>query len=93
MSDHEYYQCPCGRNHPVGVQCAIGRKRVAHSLYRLVRCAFTQSEVGHILSLIQRNEEDRIHTRPEEQYWKRSARIRQKLEAPNAADQRRPENL
>lgn len=26
MSDHEYYECPCGRNHPVGVECAIGKK-------------------------------------------------------------------
>lgn len=28
MSDYEYYRCPCGRNHPTGVICAIGRQQL-----------------------------------------------------------------
>jgi hypothetical protein len=27
MSDYETYQCKCGRNHPVGVVCAIGQRQ------------------------------------------------------------------
>lgn len=25
MSDYEFYACPCGRNHLIGVECAIGQ--------------------------------------------------------------------
>jgi len=45
----------------------------------LVRCAFTESEAGHILSLIAGNERNGEHTAPREQYWKRSERIKSKL--------------
>lgn len=26
MSDYEHYDCKCGRQHPVGVVCAIGKR-------------------------------------------------------------------
>jgi len=45
----------------------------------LVRCAFTESEAGHILSLIAGNERNGEHTAPRERYWKRSERIKSKL--------------
>jgi len=45
----------------------------------LVRCAFTESEAGHILSLIAGNEQTGEYTAPREQYWKRSERIKSKL--------------
>jgi hypothetical protein len=46
---------------------------------RMVRCAFTASEARHILSLIACNERNGEHTAPQEQYWKRSERIKAKL--------------
>jgi len=56
-----------------------------HSVQRMVRCAFTTSEVFHILSLIARNERNGEHTAPQDQYWKRSERIKAKLAStPNA---------
>ena len=30
MNDYEYYPCDCGRNHPVGIACAIGRRSKPH---------------------------------------------------------------
>jgi hypothetical protein len=64
------------------------------SVQRIVRCAFTESEAGHILSLIAGNERNGEHTAPREQYWKRSERIKSKLlkcnvrYTPNVPDQR-----
>jgi hypothetical protein len=46
---------------------------------RFVRCTFTVSEAGHILSLIECNERNGEYTAPKDQYWKRSERIKSKL--------------
>lgn len=27
MSDYESYECPCGRKHAAGIECAIGRRQ------------------------------------------------------------------
>jgi len=48
-------------------------------MQRMVRCAFTASEANHILSLIACNERNGEHTAPQDQYWKRSERIKTKL--------------
>jgi len=55
-----------------------------------VRCAFTASEVCHILSLIACNERNGEHTAPQDQYWKRSERIKAKL---RSSDQGRASGL
>ena len=55
------------------------------SVQRIFRYAFTASEVCHILSLIACNERNGEHTAPQDQYWKRSERIKAKLAStPNA---------
>ena len=55
------------------------RMKGSPQIRRVVRCAFTESEAGHILSLIACNERNGEHTAPREQYWKRSERIKSKL--------------
>lgn len=36
MSDYTSYDCPCGRKHDVGIECAIGRR--SKSIPRIVDC-------------------------------------------------------
>ena len=40
----------------------------------------TKSEINHLLHLVEKNEEDGSYTEPKDQYWKRSQRIKSKLE-------------
>ena len=49
----------------------------------LVRCGLTKAEVSHILSLISTNERDGWYYGIAAQYWVRSDRIKEKLQAPN----------
>jgi hypothetical protein len=44
-----------------------------------LKILLTASEVCHILSLIACNERNGEHTAPQDQYWKRSERIKAKL--------------
>lgn len=39
----------------------------------------TNSEITHLITLIERNEEDGSYYAPREQYWVRSKRIKEKL--------------
>jgi len=39
----------------------------------------TKPEISHILSLIQRNEDEGTYYSPKNHYWNRSKRIKQKL--------------
>jgi len=41
---------------------------------------FTPAEAGHILSLIHVNAREGWYYRPKEQYWKRSERIKAKIQ-------------
>jgi hypothetical protein len=49
----------------------------------LVGCGLTKAEVNHILSLISTNEREGWYYGIAAQYWVRSDRIKEKLQAPN----------
>lgn len=51
MNDYEYYPCDCGRNHPVGVACAIGRR----SKPRWVVGDKWKTPHGHVFEVTQTN--------------------------------------
>jgi hypothetical protein len=40
---------------------------------------FTKAEINHLLTLIDRNENDGVYYSPKNQYWNRSERIKSKL--------------
>ncbi len=46
-----------------------------------IKAKFTHPELNHLLFLIESNEEEKAYYGPEKQYWKRSERIKEKLEA------------
>lgn len=43
MNDYETYQCPCGRNHHAGIECAIGKSSCKKVILKIKRCPFCGS--------------------------------------------------
>jgi len=69
----------------LAINVALNKEQACKVLMRriseLKSMQLTKSEINHVLSLIESNHRSGEYTAPKEQYWKRSNRIRAKINA------------